>query len=115
MITLSSAKGKGIQGGHGTGKTGNLALTFSRQGKHRKFCCNKRKSLRHRENILTVIINISNVLLYSNFKDFSLALLDIILNFKVSSKFTPTCHMYHFYLCIYSLSLYIDASYLIGT
>ena len=27
------------QGGHGTGKTGNLVLTFSRQGKHREFCC----------------------------------------------------------------------------
>ena len=26
-----------IQGGHGTGKTGNLVLTFSRQGKHREF------------------------------------------------------------------------------
>ena len=29
------------QGGHGTGKTGktgNLVLTFSRQGKHREFC-----------------------------------------------------------------------------
>ena len=29
---------KAIQGGHGTGKTGNLVLTFSRQGKHREFC-----------------------------------------------------------------------------
>ena len=27
-----------LQGGHGTGKTGNLVLTFSRQGKHREFC-----------------------------------------------------------------------------
>ena len=26
-----------MQGGHGTGKTGNLVLTFSRQGKHREF------------------------------------------------------------------------------
>ena len=26
-----------MQGGHGTGKTGNLVLTFSRQGKHRDF------------------------------------------------------------------------------
>ena len=25
------------QGGHGTGKTGNLAVNFSRQGKHREF------------------------------------------------------------------------------
>ena len=27
-----------FQGGHDTGKTGNLVLTFSRQGKHREFC-----------------------------------------------------------------------------
>ena len=27
-----------MQGGHGTGKTGTLVLTFSRQGKHREFC-----------------------------------------------------------------------------
>ena len=26
------------QGGHGTGKTGNSILNFSRQGKHREFC-----------------------------------------------------------------------------
>ena len=34
------------QGGHGTGKTGktgNLTLTFSRQGKHREFCCDTGK------------------------------------------------------------------------
>ena len=31
------------QGGHGTGKTGNLVLTFSRQGKHREFCSDKEK------------------------------------------------------------------------
>ena len=28
---------KTLQGGHGTGKTGNLAVNFSRQGKHREF------------------------------------------------------------------------------
>ena len=33
------------QGGHGTGKTGNLVLNFSRQGKHREFCCNTGKIL----------------------------------------------------------------------
>ena len=32
-----------LQGGHGTGKTGNLVLTFSRQGKHGEFCCNTEK------------------------------------------------------------------------
>ena len=37
---------RGTQGGHGTGKTGktgNLTLTFSRQGKHREFCCDTGK------------------------------------------------------------------------
>ena len=31
------------RGGHGTGKTGNLVLIFSRQGKHREFCCDTGK------------------------------------------------------------------------
>ena len=33
------------QGGHGTGKTGNLVLTFSRQGKHGEFCSDTGKNL----------------------------------------------------------------------
>ena len=36
-----------IQGGHGTGKTGNLAVNFSRQGKHREF---SKFNFLHREN-----------------------------------------------------------------
>ena len=35
---LNRSQWKHVQGGHGTGKTGNLVLTFSRQGKHREFC-----------------------------------------------------------------------------
>ena len=34
-----------VQGGHGTGKTGNLVLTFSRQGKHREFGSDTGKNL----------------------------------------------------------------------
>ena len=39
--------GEGVsnQGGHGTGKTGNLVLTFSRQGKHREFSSDTGKNL----------------------------------------------------------------------
>ena len=41
IIPLQSVIGKSfakpLQGGHGTGKTGNLVITFSRQGKHREF------------------------------------------------------------------------------
>ena len=36
-----------VQGGHGTGKTGNLAVNFSRQGKHREF---SKFNFLHREN-----------------------------------------------------------------
>ena len=36
-----------IQSGHGTGKTGNLAVNFSRQGKHREF---SKFNFLHREN-----------------------------------------------------------------
>ena len=39
---------KYLQDGHGTGKTGktgNLVLTFSRQGKHREFCSDTGKKL----------------------------------------------------------------------
>ena len=89
-----------IQGGHGTGKTGNLVLTFSRQGKHR-------------ENIWTVIINIKSMFIFLNFKNFSLALLGIIFNFKVLCILVPTCYVSQFYLCINSLSQYIHV-YLFG-
>ena len=36
-----------IQGGNGTGKTGNLAVNFSRQGKHREF---SKFNFLHRKN-----------------------------------------------------------------
>ena len=38
MNMVCDTSGFDLQGGHGTGKTGNLVLTFSRQGKHREFC-----------------------------------------------------------------------------
>ena len=40
-IIIGKLSSTQLQGGHGTGKTGktgNLVLTFSRQGKHREFC-----------------------------------------------------------------------------
>ena len=37
-LTLLSEYATPSRGGHGTGKTGTLVLTFSRQGKHREFC-----------------------------------------------------------------------------
>ena len=40
-------KRRGVQSGHGTGKTGNLAVNFSRQGKHREF---SQFYFLHREN-----------------------------------------------------------------
>ena len=35
---------KNNQDGHGTGKTGNVVLTFSSQGKHREFYCDTGKT-----------------------------------------------------------------------
>ena len=42
------------QGGHGTGKTGNLVLTFSRQGKHREFCFDTGKNFETQEKYFSV-------------------------------------------------------------
>ena len=45
--TVMTATGTIPQGGHGTWKTGNLAVNFSRQGKHREF---SKFNFLHREN-----------------------------------------------------------------
>ena len=72
------------QGGHGTGKTGNLVLTFSRQGKHREFCFDTGKNsetqgkyfsvtqgkIYTQGKYLTVIIKIKSVFSFLNFKIF---------------------------------------------
>ena len=42
---IQDFQGGSSQGGHGTGKTGNLVLTFSRQGKYREFCSDTGKNL----------------------------------------------------------------------
>ena len=88
------------QGGHGTGKTGNLVLTFCRQGKHREFCSGTGKNLLTQGKYLDCDINIKSMLIFLNFKFFSLALLSIIFNFKVLCVFVP--HM----LCIPMLPVY---------
>ena len=41
-----------------------FAPTFSRQEKHREFCCSTGKSLETQENILTDIINIKSIFLF---------------------------------------------------
>ena len=61
-----------IQGGHGTGKTGNLVLTFSRQGKHREFCFDTGKNFETQGKYfsvtqgkyLTVIIKIKSMFIF---------------------------------------------------
>ena len=60
--------------------TGNLVLT---QG---KIC-------QHSENTWTMIINIKVCLFFLISKIFSLALLGLIINFKVLCIFVPTCRM----------------------
>ena len=44
---MRAHEGLKYQGGHGTGKTGNLAVNFFRQGKHREF---SKFYFLHREN-----------------------------------------------------------------
>ena len=59
------------QGGHGTGKTGNLDLTFSRQGKHREFCCNTGKVFETQgKYFLIVFIDVKNMFLFTYFQIF---------------------------------------------
>ena len=66
------------QGGHGTGKTGNLVITFSRQGKHREFCFGTGKNFETQGKYfsvtqgkyLTVIIKIKSMFIFFNFKFF---------------------------------------------
>ena len=61
------------QGGHGTGKTGktgNLVLTFSRQGKHREFCSGTGKNLLTQGKYLDCDINIRSMFIFLNFKIF---------------------------------------------
>ena len=52
-----------LQGGHGTGKTGNLAVNFSRQGKHREF---SKFNFLHRENCGNTE-NFENLEFFENF------------------------------------------------
>ena len=52
-----------VQGGHGKGKTGNLVLTFSRQGKHREFCSDTGKNLLT-QKIFGLIINIKSMFIF---------------------------------------------------
>ena len=66
------------QGGHGTGKTGNLILNFSRQGKHREFCFDTGKNfetqgkyffvtqgkIKTQGKYLTVIIKIKSMFIF---------------------------------------------------
>ena len=63
-------KGANLQGGHGTGKTGNLVLTFSRQGKHREFCCNTRKIFETRKIFLTVFFTAKSMFPFTYFQFF---------------------------------------------
>ena len=44
-LNFKQVSRKLVQGGHDTGKTGNLVLTFSRQGKHWEFGSDTGKNL----------------------------------------------------------------------
>ena len=60
-----------LQGGHGTGKTRNLVLTFSRQGKHREFGSDTGKNLLTQGKYLDCdYSHKKNVVFFFNFKIF---------------------------------------------
>ena len=97
------------QGGHGTGKTGNLVLTFSLR-EHREFCSDTGKDLLTQGKYLDCDYKHKKYVYIFEFqKKFSLTSLGIIFNFRVLCTFVPTCYVSQFYLCIYSMSHYIYA------
>ena len=59
-----------IQGGHDTGKTGNLVLTFSRQGKHREFCSETGKNLLTQGKYLDCDYSYKKYVYFFNFQFF---------------------------------------------
>ena len=75
-----------IQGGHGTGKTGktgNLVPTFSRQGKHREFCCNTGKIFETQGKYFDCIYHCNKHVSIHIFSiSFSLASLGILSSFR---------------------------------
>ena len=94
-----------MQGGYGTGKTGNLVLTFSRQGKHREFHSDTGKNLLTQGKYFDCdYLHKKYVYFFLISKFFSLASLGIIFNFNILGAFIPTCCVSQFYLYIYSLS-----------
>ena len=56
------------QGGHGTGKTGNLVINFSRQGKHREFRYNTGK-IRTTQGIFQISLKIKYFIVKCPFID----------------------------------------------
>ena len=89
------------QGGHDTGKTGNLVLTFSRQGKHREFCCDTGKKLETQGNYFDCDHKYKKyVYFFKISKFFSLALLGMNLKFKVLYPFPPNTICAIFTLCL---------------
>ena len=81
-----------VQGGHGTGKTGNLVLTFSRQGKHREFCCNTGKIFETQGKYFWLYLSLQKACFPSHIFNFFLASLRLAY-FLVSDD----CFWYYLY------------------
>ena len=90
-------------------KQGIWFLLFPDRENTGNFVVTQGKIWKHRENILTVIINIKSMFIFLNFKNFSLASLGIIVDSTILCMFVPTCYMSPFYLCVYPMSKYIHA------
>ena len=95
------------QGGHGTGKTGNLFFTISRQGIHREFCLNM-ENFGDTGKIFWLWLLILEVSFFWISQIFCLASLTITASFEVLLQFTPSWHK--FLTCVFthylSISMY---------
>ena len=94
------------QGGHDTGKTGYLVLTFSRQGKHREFCCKTGKIFEIQGKYFLLYSLVQKKSMFSS-HIFNIFGHDIISSFKslsyILSYTVLLCFFYHIsykYSCI---------------
>ena len=82
------------QGGHGTGKTGNLVLTFSRQGKHREFCCNTGKVFETQGKYFWLFINTKSMFLFTYFQKILALLCSAYFSFQIIGLWTISTNIF---------------------
>ena len=94
-----------LQGGHGTGKTGktgNLVLTFSRQGKHRELCSDTGKNLLTQGKYLDCDYQHKKYVYFFKFQKFLASLRS-----AYAFNFTVLCYISSHMLCVPILPVYV--------